>query len=119
LLPHKDTLLARRIRHYDENNWWQWGRGYPETDAPRIYVNQKTRQAAPFFLHDCPHFDGAVLALFPHRRAVDLPQLTAALNAVDWRELGFVCDGRFLFTQRSLENSPLPDPVAALFGGAV
>lgn len=119
LLPHKDTLLARRIRHYDENNWWQWGRGYPETDAPRIYVNQKTRQAAPFFLHDCVHFDGAVLALFPHRRDVDLHQLTAALNAVDWRELGFVCDGRFLFTQRSLENSPLPDAVAALFGGGV
>lgn len=119
LLPHKEALLARRIRRYSENNWWQWGRSYPETDAPRIYVNQKTRQTAPFFLHDCPHFDGAVLALFPHRTDADLTKLTAALNAVDWRELGFVCDGRFLFTQRSLENAPLPDAVAALFGPAV
>jgi adenine-specific DNA-methyltransferase len=27
---------------------------------------------------------------------------------VDWEDLGFVCDGRFLFTQRSLEQTPLP-----------
>ena len=27
------------------------------------------------------------------------------LNDIDWRELGFVCDRRFLFTQRSLENA--------------
>jgi adenine-specific DNA-methyltransferase len=28
---------------------------------------------------------------------------------VNWQELGFVCDGRFLFTQRSLQTSVLPD----------
>ena len=27
------------------------------------------------------------------------------LNEVDWAELGFVCDGRFLFAQRSLEHA--------------
>ena len=31
---------------------------------------------------------------------------------VNWQELGFVCDGRFLFTQRSLQNSLLPDGFA-------
>jgi adenine-specific DNA-methyltransferase len=31
------------------------------------------------------------------------------LNDVNWAELGFVCDGRFLFAQRSLENSLLPE----------
>jgi len=108
VLPHKERLIARRIRPFDESNWWQWGRGYPQTDAPRIYVNGRTRKPQPFFLHDCPHFDGAVMALFPHERQADLPALTHALNAVDWRELGFVCDGRYIFTQRSLENAPLP-----------
>jgi len=108
LLPFKDTLIARRVRPFYESNWWQWGRGYPETDAPRIYVNGRTRRPAPFFLHPCPHFDGAVLALFPHRSDSDLAALVEALNAVDWAELGFVCDGRFIFTQRSLANAPLP-----------
>lgn len=113
LLPHKERLIARRVRPFDEGNWWTWGRGYPETDAPRVYVNGRTRRRQPFFLHDCRHFDGAVLALFPHNHQADLPALTAALNAVDWAELGFVCDGRFLFTQRSLENAPLPAGFAA------
>ncbi len=119
LLPHKERLITRRIRAYDESNWWQWGRGYPETDAPRIYVNGRTRRPAPFFLHPCPHYDGAVLALFPHRADVDLVALCERLNAVDWESLGFVCDGRFLFTQRSLENAPLPDAFAPWSGSAV
>jgi len=115
LLPHKDRLISRRIRTYDESNWWQWGRGYPETDAPRIYVNGRTRRSHPFFLHPCNHFDGAVLALFPHDPKANLKKLCAALNQVDWSELGFICDGRFIFTQRSLENAPLP----LCFGTAV
>ncbi|SMB21079.1 N6-adenine-specific DNA methyltransferase, N12 class [Sterolibacterium denitrificans] len=108
LLPHKARLISRGIRPYDESNWWQWGRGYPITDAPRVYVNGRTRQSQPFFLHACKNFDGAVLAIFPHDPGIDLAAFCAALNAVAWDQLGFVCDGRYLFTQRSLENAPLP-----------
>ena len=85
------------------------GRGYPENNRPRIYVNGRTRQSQPFFQHPCPHFDGAILAIFPHDSDIDLSALCAALNAVAWEQLGFVCDGRYLFTQRSLENAPLPE----------
>jgi adenine-specific DNA-methyltransferase len=108
LAPHKKRLLARRIRHYDETNWWQWGRGYCQSELPRVYVNNKTRLKAPFFVHDCPHYDGSVLAIFPRNPAVDTGALALALNGVDWADLGFICDGRFLFTQRSLEQAPLP-----------
>ena len=100
--------MSRRIRAFDETNWWQWGRGYYQSDRPRVYVNAKTRRPQPFFVHDCPHYDGAVLAIFPHDPAVNAEALAKALNAVDWNDLGFVCDGRFLFTQRSLEQAPLP-----------
>lgn len=109
LLPHHDRLIARRIRPFDETNWWHWGRGLPRSSAPRIYVNSKTRQPKPFFLHPCNNFDGAVLGVFPHRPDVDLPALCEALNAVDWGDLGFICDGRYIFSQRSLANAPLPD----------
>ncbi len=108
LLPHKERLIARRIRKYDETNWWQWGRGYYLSEAPRVYVNCKTRRERPFFVHDCPNYDGSVLAIFPKDPTMDVHALAASLNAVDWADLGFVCDGRFLFTQRSLEQSPLP-----------
>lgn len=108
LVPHKDRLIARRIRKYDESNWWQWGRGYYQSDLPRVYVNNKTRRQNPFFVHECPHYDGSVLAIFPKDPTIDTNALAAALNAVDWADLGFICDGRFLFTQRSLEQTPLP-----------
>ncbi len=113
LLPYKEQLLQRKIRQFDESNWWHWGRGYPQTDAPRVYVNGKTRHPQPFFLHECTHFDGSILAVFPHQQDIDLAAFCAALNAVAWDELGFVCDGRFIFSQRSLENAPLPESFQA------
>lgn len=109
LEPHKGRLIARRVQPFDESNWWHWGRGYYQSERPRVYVNGRTRASQPFFLHDCPHYDGSVLAVFPHRDDVDPSALRDALNAVDWADLGFVCDGRFLFSQRSLENAPLPE----------
>lgn len=113
LLPYKERLLARRVRPFDETNWWQWGRGYHQSPLPRVYVNNKTRRTQPFFVHDCLNYDGAVLAIFPRDPAADVQRLAAALNAVDWADLGFVCDGRFLFTQRSLEQTPLPPALRA------
>jgi adenine-specific DNA-methyltransferase len=109
LQAHKARLIGRRIRAFDESNWWQWGRGYYQSPRPRVYVNGKTRAARPFYVHECTHYDGAVLAVFPRREDIDIEAFRDALNRVDWGDLGFVCDGRFLFTQRSLENAPLPE----------
>ena len=110
---HKAELLARRVRPFDESNWWQWGRAFPISEQPRIYVNGRTRKPEPFFLHDCDSFDGSILALFPKNPRIarrDLIECTMMLNKeVNWQELGFVCDGRFIFTQRSLQTCLLPD----------
>ena len=110
---HKATLLGRRVKEFDESNWWQWGRAFPINELPRIYVNGRTRKPEPFFLHDCNSFDGSVLALFPKNQRIarrDLIECTMMLNKeVDWQQLGFICDGRFLFTQRSLQNCLLPE----------
>ena len=103
--PHKETLMRRGIRKFDESNWWQWGRRYPENDRPRIYVNGKTRNSRPFFRHKSTAFDGSVLALFLQDQDADADKMCDRLNDIDWRELGFVCDRRFLFSQRSLETA--------------
>lgn len=117
LQAHKPRLLERRVRPFSEANWWHWGRGYPQTDAPRIYVNGRTRRKAPFFLHPATAYDGAILALFPHDTALPLDEATRLLNtAVPWEALGFWVDGRFLFTQRSLQTLVLPDVFQPLVG---
>lgn len=108
LLPHKEKLLSRRIRSFDETNWWEWGRKHFVSKRKRIYVNCKTRHKSPFFLHHCNNYDGSILAIFPHNPDADVELLKDLLNQVNWEELGFVCDGRFIFSQKSLENCKLP-----------
>ena len=106
LAVHKEALLARKIRTFTEANWWRWGRPIPVTPEPRIYVNVKTRHREPFFIHPAIHFDGAVLALFP-KAAMELERAVAALNQMNWSEMGFMCDGRLLFSQASLSAAPV------------
>lgn len=110
LQPFKDRLISRGVRSFNEGNWWKWGRRHHQSSAPRIYVNAKTRQENPFFIHDCPDYDGSVLAVFPNKAfsRADMERLLDVLNRVDWEGQGFVCDGRFLFSQRSLMNAKLP-----------
>ena len=88
-----------------------WGRKYYESKENRIYVNSKTRNKNPFFFHNCKAYDGSVLAIFPKFKATQkiCKEIAKDLNNVDWEELGFICDGRFLFSQKALENCLLPD----------
>ncbi|MFN3344953.1 MAG: Eco57I restriction-modification methylase domain-containing protein [Chloroherpetonaceae bacterium] len=113
LEPFKSRLLSRRIKAFDESNWWTWGRVHYQSSEKRLYVNCKTRNPRPFFLHACNDYDGSVLAIFPKQQTADLHTLCAMLNNVDWRELGFMCDGRFLFSQRALEQCLLPEAFRA------
>ncbi|MBK6973145.1 MAG: class I SAM-dependent methyltransferase [Sterolibacteriaceae bacterium] len=117
LAKHKDRLLARRIRRFDGTNWWQWGRLHHVSQAPRIYVNQKTRRLKPFFLHPCKDYDGSILALFPKDPGMNIERAVGLLNtAVNWEELGFVCDRRFIFGQRTLQTCLLPSEFQVLRG---
>ena len=109
LESYKEQLLKRRIKQFDQTNWWQWGRLHCISDRKRIYVNTRTRNKHPFFIHKCKNYDGSILAVFPNSPESNEKQLCDKLNSVNWFELGFVCDGRYLFSQKSLENSLLPE----------
>ena len=65
---YKEELLKRRIKRFDESNWWRWGRACPIIEGERIYVNTKTRQKDPFFVSSEKYFDGSILALFPKKK---------------------------------------------------
>ena len=108
LVQFKDKLINRKIKNFNEDNWWHWGRGLYESDSNRIYVNCKTRDSKPFFTHDCKYYDGSVLAIFP-KIDMNINKAIDYLNSVDWSELGFKVGGRLCFTQKSLENIYLPN----------
>ncbi len=111
LRQFKDILINRQIKQFDDSNWYKWGRDYYKSDKLRLYVNQKTRNKSPFFFNKCKAYDGSVLAIFPKFDCDEklILQIADDFNNVDWQELGFVCDGRYLFAQKSLENTVLPD----------
>lgn len=110
LYPHKTQLLSRKIKSFNDNNWFTWGRGYFKSEKQRIYVNAKTRNKDPFFLNDCNAYDGSVLAIFPKRdlSKEELNELKDLLNKLDWENLGFLCGSRYLFSQKSIANLKLP-----------
>jgi len=113
LSKHKKVLINRKIKKFDETNWWQWGRGLYETSQDRIYVNCKTRDMKPFFTHECKFYDGSVLSIFP-KKHIDISLAIDLLNNVDWKDLGFKVGGRLCFTQKSLENVYLPNTFKSL-----
>ena len=114
LLPYRTALLARHIKHFQPTEWYKWGRAHYVSDLPRIYVNYKTRNSNPFFMHPCPNYEGTILAIFPKFPTIDLSLATHLLNQTNWSEIGFYCNGRYLFEPQALANTILPPEFAAL-----
>jgi adenine-specific DNA-methyltransferase len=104
-------LRSRGIREFHQDNWWEWGRSWHQSDSPRIYVNCKTRNEKPFFIHPATAYDGSVLALIPHDPTIDLQAWCDHLNAQDWASMGFKSSGRYLFSAGALQACQLPLPV--------
>ena len=106
MISKKELIMTRRIKKFDETNWWMWGRDFYKSDRKRIYVNSKTRNLNPFFIHDCKNYDGSVLALIPKDNTIEdnLESYLDKLNKIDWNSLGFKVGGRYMFNQKTLEN---------------
>jgi len=106
ILEKKEVLKKRKIKQFNESNWWKWGREINfKEEEKRIYVNTKTRKENPFFINDCKKWDGSILALFPKDKNIDIEKYKDYLNSIDWNTLGFKSGNRFLFSQRSLSNA--------------
>lgn len=113
LIDNKEILLNRKVKRFDETNWYSWGRGHYISNDERIYVNCITRDTQPFFTHKCKNYDGSILAIFPKYK-MDISNAIKLLNNVDWEELGFKVGGRLFFAQKSLEDSILPKDFISL-----
>ena len=105
---HEHKLRNRKIKTFNDNNWWHWGRDFHHSESGRIYVNCKTRAKKPFFTHDCKNYDGSVLALFIKNHDIDINKCVRVLNNIDWGDLGFKIGDRFVFNQKALQNTKLP-----------
>ena len=57
-------------------------------------------------MNPCDRWDGSLLALFP-KKEMDLEKAVKVLNNIDWNSLGFMTGGRYMFSQKSLKETPV------------
>lgn len=106
LMKYKSELMSRKIKNFTENNWWEWGRKIRHIDKEKVYVNNKTRDMAPFFTNDSGWFDGSIIALIPKENCnYTIKELIFLLNQNNWEEQGFKVGGRLVFGQKTLMNA--------------
>jgi adenine-specific DNA-methyltransferase len=112
LLNHKDVLIKRGIRKFNENNWFEWG-------APRnittintnlgtdcIYINNITRKSNVSFLGKVQYFGGGLIMLKP-KKECNLNNIVSYMNSNTFKD-NFMFSGRFKIGHRALSNSLIP-----------
>ena len=115
LLEHKEELIERQIRKFNESNWFEWG-------APRnisavnknlnkkcIYIYNITRKANVGFLGKVNYFGGSLIMLIPKtKKNCDLQKIITYINS-DVFKSNFMFSGRFKIGHRQISNSYIPN----------
>jgi adenine-specific DNA-methyltransferase len=113
LFEHKADLINRKIRRFNESNWFEWGalRNHGNvTDKMGedcIYVRTLTRDVEVAFVDTVSYFGGGLIALIPKAGAshnIDLTKVASFLNSSQFRE-NYLYSGRFKIGQRQMCNS--------------
>lgn len=112
LLEHKKDLIERKIRKFNENNWFEWG-------APRninsinknnnkdcIYIYTLTRKTNVAFIGKVCYFGGGLIMLVP-KKQYNLEKILLYLNSNIFTN-NFIFSGRFKIGHRQISNSYIP-----------
>ena len=113
LLQYKKQLIERKIRKFNENNWFEWG-------APRniisikanlgkdcIYIYNLTRKKTVAFLGKVNYFGSSLIMLIPKKKC-NLDNIVSYINSNTFKD-NFIFSGRFKIGHRSLSNSFIPN----------
>jgi adenine-specific DNA-methyltransferase len=114
LKGHKDALISRRIKKFNETNWFRWGCPrnveFMEKEKLRecLYCATITRKNPVFFKGVVGLFDGSLLCLLPKDNVnTDLDSVLEHLNSPSFLD-NFRFAGRIKIGQKSLAECHLP-----------
>tara|TARA_Y100000034_G_scaffold122554_2_gene168160 strand:+ start:396 stop:1571 length:1176 start_codon:yes stop_codon:yes gene_type:complete len=112
LMTYKDELISRKIKKFNEKNWFEWG-------APRniksikknlgkecIYIYNLTRKQKVAFKGNVKYFGGGLIILIPKQK-INLDNIISYLNSDDFKD-NFMFSGRFKIGHRQISNSYIP-----------
>ena len=116
LLEHKKELIERKIKKFNENNWFEWG-------APRniksinknmekdcIYIYNLTRKLNVAFLGKVNYFGGNLIMLKP-KKIIEISQLNKIISYMNSNTFkdNFMFSKRFKIGHRQISNSYIPN----------
>ena len=115
LQAHKAELLERKIKKFNDNNWFEWGaprniKSIQENlGKPCIYVRNITRSQEVAFIDKVQHFGGSLLCLMPKATMTkeELEKIVSFLNTKDLQK-DYVYSGRFKIGHKQVCNIIIP-----------
>jgi adenine-specific DNA-methyltransferase len=109
MTSYKNILLARKIRKFNENNWFEWGalRNIKTVEknmgADCIYLYNLTRKKNIAFVGKVGYFGGSLLMLKP-KKECDIKKVVDYLDTDKFKN-NFMFSGRFKIGHRQISNS--------------
>ena len=106
LLSNKKQLLERRIKKFNEKNWFEWGAPrniktiQKNFGRPCVYIRNVTRQKEVAFKGQVTHFGGKLLCLIP-KDDINLDTIIEYLNSDEFKN-NYMYAGRFKIGHRQL-----------------
>jgi len=112
LQANKAVLLERKIRTFNEKNWFEWGapRNRKAIQAnfgnPCIYIRNMTRKQEVAFLGKVQNFGGTLLCLIPKETMTEseLQKIVDFLNSKEFQK-DYIYSGRFKIGHKQVCNS--------------
>jgi adenine-specific DNA-methyltransferase len=115
MLKHKSELISRKIKKFNESNWFEWG-------APRniktinsnlgkecIFVNNLTRNSTVAWSDKVQLFGGGLLIMIPKQKC-NINNIVKYINSDEFKK-NFIFSGRFKIGHRQLSNSSIPNNI--------
>ena len=106
---HKQPLLSRKIRKFNEGNWYEWGALRNQELVKRhlgkscLYMSTVTRQDKVCFQDVVCRFGGGLIIMIP-KTELDLEPITAYLNSDQFKK-DYLYAGRFKIGHKQLSKS--------------
>ena len=112
LLQYKKELIERRIRKFNENNWFEFGATrninnvFKNLGKDCIYIYNLTRKPNVAFLGKVQYFGGSLIMLKPKKKC-NLNNIVSYINSNTFKD-NFMFSGRFKIGHRQICNSYIP-----------
>lgn len=113
LLKHKKELIERKIRKFNDKNWFEWGAIRNITAINNnigedcIYIYNITRKINVAFIGKVNYFGGGLIMLKP-KKICNLNNIIIYINSNIFKD-NFIFSERFKIGHRQISNSYIPN----------